>query len=150
SRQLPTVSLERADGLVFVRSQPSGANVTVNGEYQGVTPLEVALAPGRQHEVTLFHNGFEAATRQVETSSGAEQESNVSLVPITSSVRIIVEPSGAELLVDGVSRGEANQTLSLLAASQVIEIRADGYVPYTTSFTSRPGLEQELRVTLKS
>src|SRR5690606_4903429 len=56
----------------------------------------------------------------------------------------------AELFVDGVSHGPANQTLLLLAASQIIEVRAEGYVPYTGSFTSRPGLEQELRVALKS
>lgn len=150
SRQLDTVTLERADGLVFIRSQPSGANVTINGEYRGLTPVEVALAPGRQHQVTLFHNGFDSATRQVETTSGAEQDISIALVPITSSVRIIAEPVEAELFVDGVSQGPANQTLSLLAASQIIEVRAEGYVPYTGSFTSRPGLEQELRVTLKS
>lgn len=150
TRELPLVTLERADGLVFIRSQPSGASVTINGEYRGVTPVEVALAPGRQHEVTLFHNGFDAATRQLETTSGAEQDISISLAPITSSVRIVAEPPEAELFVDGVSRGSANQTLSLLAASQIIEVRAEGYVPYTSSFTSRPGLEQELRVTLKS
>src|SRR5690606_25587353 len=128
SQQLPLVTLERADGLVFIRSQPSGANVTINGEYRGLTPMEVALAPGRQHQVTLFHNGFDAATRQVEATSGAEQDISVTLTPITSSVRIIAEPAEAELFVDGVSRGAANQTLSLIAASQIIELRAEGYV----------------------
>ncbi len=37
-----------------------------------------------------------------------------------------------------------------MAASQHIEIRKQGYVPYTTEFTSRPGLDQAIRVTLKS
>lgn len=149
-QQLPMVTLERADGLVFIRSQPSGANVTINGEFRGETPLEVALPPGRRHEVTLFRSGFNSANRTVETRPDEEQDITVPLVPITSSVRIVAEPAEAQVYVDGQLRGVANQTLELLAASQVIEIRREGYVPYTGSFTSRPGLEQELRVTLKS
>ncbi len=147
---LPPVVLERADGLVFVRSQPSGANVTINGEFRGQTPLEVALAPGRAHELTLFRSGYSPATRRVETRPDEDQDITVPLVPITSTVRIIAEPAEAELYVDGVFKGVANQTLELMAASQIIEIRQEGYVPYTGSFTSRPGLEQELRVTLTS
>ena len=147
---LPTVELERADGLVFIRSQPSGANVTINGEFRGQTPLEVALAPGRSHDVNLFRSGFNPANRRIETRPDQEQDITVSLVPITSTVRIIAEPPDAELYVDGVFKGEASQTLELMAASQIIEIRQEGYVPYTGSFTSRPGLEQELRVTLQS
>lgn len=147
---LPAVTLERADGLVFIRSQPSGANVTINGQFSGQTPLEVALPPGRAHEVTLFRSGFNAASRSIQTSPDQEQDITVSLTPITSVVRVVAEPAEAELYVDGEFKGRANQTLELLAASQVIEVRLDGYVPYTGSFTSRPGLEQELRVTLKS
>lgn len=149
-RQLDPVVLERADGLVFIRSQPSGANVTINGEFSGQTPLEVALPPGRPHEVTLFRSGFNAASRTLETRPDEEQDVTITLVPITSSVRIVAEPAEAQVYVDGVLRGPANQTLELLAASQVIEIRREGFVPYTGAFTSRPGLEQELRVTLKS
>lgn len=147
---LPTIALERADGLVFIRSQPSGANVTINGEFRGQTPLEVALAPGRSHELNLFRSGFSAATKRIETRPNQEQDITVALEPITSTVRIIVEPPDAQLFVDGVAKGRASQTLELMAASQVIEIRQEGYVPYTGSFTSRPGLEQELRVTLQS
>ena len=37
-----------------------------------------------------------------------------------------------------------------MAVNQQIEIRKEGYVPFNTAFTSRPGLEQAIRVTLKS
>ncbi len=148
--QLSNIALERADGLVFIRSQPSGANVTINGEFRGQTPLEVALAPGQQHELNFFRSGFNAANRTLETRPDEEQDITVSLVPITSTVQVITEPGDAELYVDGEFKGAANQTLELLAASQIIEVRKEGYVPYTGSFTSRPGLEQELRISLKS
>ena len=148
--QIPSVALERADGLVFIRSQPSGANVTINGEFRGQTPVEVALSPGRAHELTLFRSGFNSASRRIETRPDEEQDITVPLVPITSTVKIIASPADAELYVDGDFKGVASQTLELIAASQIIEIRQEGYVPYIGSFTSRPGLEQELRVNLQS
>src|SRR5690606_24328965 len=59
-------------------------------------------------------------------------------------------PADAELFVNGVARGNANQAIELLAASQTLEVRREGYVPYKTTFISRPGFEQQLDVSLKS
>lgn len=147
---LPPITLEPADGLVLLRSTPSNASVTVNGVYQGQTPLELSLAPDANHDLVFFANGYQEARRQVRTSADGESAVSVTLDPILSSVRIAVTPADAELYVNGEARGNANQSVDLLAASQTIEIRREGYVPYSTSFISRPGLVQELAVTLKS
>jgi formylglycine-generating enzyme required for sulfatase activity len=63
---------------------------------------------------------------------------------------VVASPEDAELYVNGEYRGLANQTLDLMAVSQQIEIRKQGFVPYTTDFTSRPGFDQAIQVTLKS
>lgn len=149
-RRLPAVSLEAADGLVFIRSTPGNANVTINGQYRGQTPLEVSLAPDQQHDVRLFRTGFDTAVRRVRTGAEESRDLIVALDPITNPVRILADPLDAQLYVDGELMGVANQTVNLIAASQRIEIRRDGYVPYATNFTSRPGLDQELRVRLKT
>lgn len=147
---VPRQILEPADGLAFIRSIPSGASVTVNGQYIGLSPTEVALAPGQTHEISLFKSGFEAAQRRIQARSDEEQNIEVALKAITSVVKIVVAPAQAQLYIDGDLKGNANQKVELLAATQTIEIRADGYIPYTTQFTSRPGLEQELRIELTS
>lgn len=149
-QSLPAVELEKADGLVMMRSTPSNAGVTVDGTYRGQTPLELALKPDSNHQVRFFLNGYQEATRQIRTSAAEESAVNVTLDPITSSVLISATPADAELFVNGVSKGKANQTVELLAASQTIEVRADGYVPFTTTFISKPGLEQKLAIQLKS
>lgn len=149
-QQLPPVELEPADGLVFIRSVPGNANITINGEYRGQTPLELQLPPGQDHELRLFRTGFETATRRIRTVAEQESDITVALNPITNLVRVIADPPDAELYVDGEFKGAANQSIELMAASQRIEIRRDGYVAYATNFTSRPGLDQEIRVRLKS
>ena len=147
---IPTVQLEPADGLVFIRSNPSAASLTIGGDYKGLTPLEVALAPGQNHELTFFKNGYHSKKTIVRTRPNQERELNLELDPVLASVSVIAEPVDAELYVNGEFRGLANQSIELMAARQQIEIRKAGYVPYTTEFTSRPGLDQMIRVTLKS
>lgn len=150
AQTVPTIALEPADGLVTLRSTPSNASVTLDGVYKGQTPLELQIPPGSAHQLAFFVNGYQEATRRVTTSAAEESTVAVTLEPITSSVLISATPADAEVFVNGASRGKANQTLELLAASQTIEIRREGYVPYTTNFISRPGLEQKLEVSLKS
>lgn len=144
------IELEPADGLVFIRTQPSGASVTANGEFQGLTPLEVALPPGRDHQVTFFQNGYQSITRSVRTQPEQEQEINVVLDPVLANVEVLAEPADAQLYINGELRGGVNQTYELMAASQQVEIRREGYVPYMAEFTARPGMGQQIRVALKS
>ena len=144
------ITLEPANGLVMLRSTPTGASVTVNGVFRGQTPLELELPPTTTHQLVFFVNGYEEARRELRTQAEGESSVDVTLEPIVSSVRIAATPADAEVYVNGEFKGNANQTLELLAASQTIEIRRAGYVPFTTEFVSRPGLDQQLQVTLKT
>lgn len=145
-------SLEAADGLVFIRSEPAGANVTVNDEFMGQTPLELSLPPGDDYRVRLFRTGYDVAERDISTASGESRDVTVSLQAITSPVTLIAQPADAEVYVDGDYRGlvneQKNQKIDLMAAAQRIEIRREGYVPYEAEFVARPGIDQEIRVTL--
>jgi len=144
--------LEAADGLVFIRSEPAGANVTVNDDFMGQTPLELTLPPGEDYRIRLFRTGYDVAEREITTSSGESTDLTVALDAITSPVRLIAQPADAEIYVDGEYRGrvdeQQNQQIELMAAAQRIEIWRDGYVPYESEFVARPGIDQEIRATL--
>jgi formylglycine-generating enzyme required for sulfatase activity len=147
---VPLVELTPADGLLFIQSIPTAASVTISGEFKGLTPLEVALPPGQNHELTFFKNGYNANSLSIQTQANEERELTIDLEPILMTVSVMAQPDDAELYVDGEFRGAANQTIELMAASQQIEIRKAGFLPYSTEFTSRPGLEQIISVSLKS
>jgi formylglycine-generating enzyme required for sulfatase activity len=147
---VPLVELEPADGLLFIQSNPTAVSVTIGGEFKGLTPLEVALPPSQNHELTFFKNGYNSSSLSIQTQANEERELNIDLEPILMTVSVTAQPDDAELYVDGEFRGAANQTIELMAASQQIEIRKAGFIPYSTEFTSRPGLEQIISVSLKS
>ncbi len=148
--ELPLVNLQPADGLVFIQSNPSGASVTVGGEFKGLTPVEVSLPPGQRHEFTLIREGYHSRRVPLEIRPDQQHDLAVELEPVLVAVRVEAEPPDAELYVNGDLVGSANQTVELLAASQSIEIRSNGYVPYAAEFIPRPGLDQVIRATLQS
>ncbi len=147
---VPLVELEPADGLLFIQSNPTAASVIIGGEFKGLTPLEVALSPEQSHELAFFKNGYHSNTLSIRTKANEERDIDIALDPILTTVSIVSQPEDAELYVDGEFRGLANQTIELMTASQQIEIRKAGFVPYSTEFTSRPGLDQVINVALKS
>jgi formylglycine-generating enzyme required for sulfatase activity len=142
------VKLGVPDGQLVVKSSPAGASVTIAGVYRGRTPLEVAVRPDVSQAVAVSRDGYSGATRDVSVGSGARQVVELTLTPILGDVIVRARPSGAELFVDNVSKGSAEQTLRLPATAHVIEIRKQGYAPFRTTVTPRPNLPQNIDVTL--
>ena len=146
--QVPEVALAPANGLVLVRTRPTGAGITVNGEYRGQSPLELELKPGRGYSVQIFKSGYAGESRRVTASAEAEQTLSVRLTPLLGEVRFSATPSDAVLYVDGILMGRADRTLSLPSTLHEVEIRKPGYAPHSTSVIPRPGFIQEVRVRL--
>ncbi|MEM1089441.1 MAG: PEGA domain-containing protein [Pseudomonadota bacterium] len=147
---LPTVELTPADTLVTVASTPSGASVTVEGEYRGQTPLRLALAPGRSYRMGFTRAGYQSRQRVVDVAEGDDTRLNIRLQPILGVVQMAGEPEDAEVYVDGVFQGRLNDRFELAAHPQRIEVRREGYQPYSTTVTPSPNQEQLLNVDLTS
>lgn len=147
-QELPVVELLPERGRLRVTSTPQGSNVTVDGEFQGRTPVTVRLVPGKATQVRLARAGYESTEQTISLASGEEEALAVELRPILGTVRVRATPPDATVTVDGEERGRARQDLSLTAAPHRIEIHKPGYVPYETSVTPKPGFVQEIEVTL--
>jgi len=146
---LDNIKLLPADGILALSSSPPGANVTVGDGYVGRTPLKVPLVPQATHLVHISKAGYEKATRKVSVSSAQVKELTVELVPIKGVVYLMVEPKDAKLFVNGESWGPIRPEFRLIAVEHQLEIRKEGYEPFITKITPRPGFPQEVRVALK-
>jgi len=147
-RELPTVTLSRADSLLTVRTSPPGAGVTLNGRFQGETPLELAVRSGVSHRVQVFRAGYQSAEQTVQLAPGAERALSLNLERLTGTLVVQAQPAQAELFVNGRSMGSANQTLTLPVENHQVEVRMPGYAGYTTQIMPRDGIVQELKVRL--
>ncbi len=144
------VELGRPDGTLIVRSNPSGADVSIGGRYRGRTPLTVAVAPGLPQDVLVNKAGYAPATQTVRVESRAERALSLNLTPVLGEIRVSGEPADAVLYVDGASRGPANQALSLPAAPHVLEVRKAGLETFKATVTPQAGQPQIVEYVLKS
>ena len=55
-----------------VTSNPSGADVVVNGYKMGETPVELSLAPNQTYTIEYRKDGYEKIVKIVGTKTGAE------------------------------------------------------------------------------
>jgi hypothetical protein len=110
-------------GQLAVSSQPPGADVFIDGQHRGVTPLTFAL-PSGIHSLQLTR---EDATKTIEVAikPGAEMMHYVDLetrpAPALADVgQLLVssDPSGARVTVDGKARGVTPVTIPDVVAGQ--------------------------------
>jgi formylglycine-generating enzyme required for sulfatase activity len=147
---LATVSLVPAAGLMDLSSAPSGANVTMDGEFQGQTPLTLELSPGRSHRLSVSRAGYRRYNVSVELAAGETLQRKVDLVAQLGEVVFRISPPEAMLRVDGKPRGKGNQTLSLPAFEHTVEVSLAGHASVRQRVTPRPGLQQVVEVSLQT
>jgi formylglycine-generating enzyme required for sulfatase activity len=147
---VPPFRLEPQPGHLRLASEPGGAAVRVDGEFRGETPLDIDVAPLREHTVRLTKAGHEAAEANVKLDLGEERSVSLVLPPRLGDVQVTAEPADAEVVVDGEVRGRPGQTLKLTAAPHEIEVRRSGYEPHRVTVTPRPDFPQAVKVRLRS
>lgn len=149
-RELDTVTLQPALGRLKLTSRPAGASVTVDGQFQGSTPLTVSLKPGQDSLIKLTKAGYSAASRRFTLNADEQDSASFELEPVLGEIRVTATPADARLFVDGTDRGAASQTLRLTAVPHKLSIRKPGYVSHEVSVTPRPDTAQSLNIRLKS
>ena len=147
---LGKVTLQPAAGELALSSVPSSANVTLDGEFQGQTPLTLELSPDRAHRLAVFKPGYKRYNRSVQLPAAGSDTQTVTLQAELGEVRFSISPASAVLRIDGKAVGKSNQTLSLPAVEHTLEVSLDGYATVRRRVTPRPGLAQLVKVTLQT
>jgi len=148
AQSLGPIDLIPADGVIDLSSEPSGANVSVDGVFQGRTPLQLSLSPNREHRVQLTKAGYQRTRTAVELKQGESQQRHIALRPELGDISFEILPVDAELVINGRVVGRGSQTLSLPAVEQRVEVRLEGYARERLKVVSRVGLQQAISVTL--
>ena len=147
-QDLGAVTLTPADATLTLESAPQGAGVTVDGTFVGLTPLVLPLSPGDRHAISLSKAGYRGTSLSLTLSRGETANRSVTLAPELGEVRFAIEPAEAEILINGQRVGTGSRSLSLPAVQQRIAVQLEGYASFETEVTPKPGLPQQISVTL--
>ncbi|MFT5572199.1 MAG: sulfatase activating formylglycine-generating enzyme [Cryomorphaceae bacterium] len=129
---IPEITLIPADGILNLASKPEKAAVILNGEYRGVTPLELKVVPNQSQRIQIYKAGYRLHEQQLALEPDQLEQLELNLVQDLVSVKLSVSPNDAEVLIDGVSRGTGSQNLRLNTLPHRISVRKSGYVAYNT------------------
>ncbi|NNJ93532.1 MAG: SUMF1/EgtB/PvdO family nonheme iron enzyme [Halobacteria archaeon] len=143
-----TYQLQPADGRLTLSSEPTAASVSVDGIFQGTTPVTLALTAGVEHTLRLTKPGYQRHDRQLQLAAEEEQSLDVQLRPQYGIVFVTARPADAALRVDGRDAGKATQRLQLTTRSHTLEFSKPGYATETVTVTPRTGTSQNVDITL--
>jgi hypothetical protein len=149
----------RIAGHLVVRSSPSRASVTLNGQWRGRTPLTLDALPFGKYVVRVVQDGFNVAreevtltpqdaSRTIDARLEAKARGGASLRPsapepavparpaqpavTTGSLYVDSRPRGATVVVDGKEMGQTPLTLSEVSAgAHVVRIEMTGKKSWT-------------------
>jgi hypothetical protein len=104
------------NGTLKVESKPMGAQVKIDGEVKGVTPLSVSL-PAGAHVMEIVA-GSEPRVIPLSITAGQTLAQYVELVGVSALGRLSIQsaPAGATVLLDGQPRGQTPLELPDVAA----------------------------------
>ena len=116
-------------GLASIDSWPDGAEVVIDGEPRGVTPLRLELPVGR-HELEL-RKGSAGRSLVMTVATGVIVSQYVDLTPeavaSTGALEVTSEPAGADVLIDGVARGRTPLAVGSIAPGEhVVTVVSNG------------------------
>ncbi len=131
-RQSVVATLTPSWAPVTFTTEPPGAEVLVDGEPVGTTPLEAELTAGTR-EVEVRLRGYNAWRNRINVVAAEPQ--NVPPIRLTQAdgrVELVTTPSEASVSVDGEFRGRTPLTLALRPGrSHRVTLSKPGYEPVT-------------------
>ena len=137
-------------GSLVIISEPIGANVKVDDNPMGTTPLALKDVPAGAYRIEIELPHYEVFRSEVDVKDKqmAEVKADLKLKP--GALEIRSEPVGAKVQVDGKAEGVT--PYSEWVASNVVHkitVSAEGYYPETREVLVKPEGKEALSLTLK-
>ncbi len=135
------VPIGASQGDIYVDTHPRGADIYVDGLLRGGSPHQVRLLEG-DHHVKVEKTGYTTASAVVPVYDGQTTPVTFDLSPaVPGTLRVVTDPPGARVFLDGVYKGVTNEQSeeliisSVLAGTHRLVIQMSGYVPVTQMVT---------------
>ncbi len=96
---------ERLVGALSVQTEPAGAQILIDGETVGPSPLFGRQMLAGTYSLRVQREGFETVTEPIVVQGGGQVERVLRLTPDARDILMTTSPSGARVSVDGQERG---------------------------------------------
>ncbi len=145
------LALEPIMGLLLVHSTPPEADVQVNGAFRGKTPLLVTDLPLGRYRIRVARDGYGSREVDCVVRDRIPEKVDVPLVSTAARLVITSTPEGAQVSVDGISRGVTPCTLENVAAGDhLLEFSTNGYESVRQNVRVDAGRTENLTIVMRA
>jgi len=121
-------SIKPLPGIVTLRSTPPGAVIWFNGKKSKQKTDIKAKIPAGKHSITLKHDSYVDATKEIEVLPESVLEEEFQLVKNQGKINVVSVPEGAAIWMDGEDTGKkTDYLLEVLAGEHEVTLKLDGY-----------------------
>jgi len=148
--QSVTIELTPAWAEVRFASEPHDAEVAVDGEVLGRTPLTAEIGAGRR-DVAVSADGYQTWRRTIQVEPGEPMTlDDIALERARARLRVRSRPSGARILVAGEPAGTTPATVSVPPEREIaVRVAKPGHAPVERRVRLTADARDELAVTLE-
>lgn len=135
-RTLLTSVRDRSMAVASVSSEPAGALVTLDDELLGVTPLQIdGLLGGEQYDISVYSNGFQAASMTLTAVGGSSHDVAFNLIPMQETTQVALlgdtasasgVPDFADILASTTQQVDAGSTQPQVSTADLVNILTSG------------------------
>lgn len=144
------LKLEPTAGLLLVTSTPTGSEVSAKGVSLGVTPLLVTSLESGTHRLSIASPGFQTKEVEITLEGRTPLKQHVTLMSDSGTIDVASDPEGAEVFVNGISRGTAPCRIDRIPGGAVsLEVKANGFQPHKRDVSLAAGEVQKVDIQLK-
>lgn len=145
-----TATLNPVKGLLLITTEPEGCEVSMDGLSFGATPrLVTTLDAKGVYRFTLQKAGYQSKTLEVRFNGRTPLVKHEKLMLDSGVVAVNSSPSGAKVVLNGVSRGVTPISISDVPKGRAtLEVSLDGYLPQTRELILKAGEIQNIDISL--
>jgi len=144
------VSLIAKPGSMNIYSEPAGAQIFVDNNFMGTTPMSLKKVAEGEHEIRLVKEKFKEWTQRVIVRSFQPTDVKATLEVSPGILTVNSIPPNASIYFKGKYVARTPHTLSNITPGEIVlHVDKEGYESWTTSVIITPNSHEILDVTLK-
>ncbi len=145
--------LAKEPAFLSVSSDPSGADVSINGQRRGQTPGRFEITAEQSVRVTISKTRYESATQQISAlKSGDTKSTSASLKQVTvqyANLSVTTDPPGAAISIDGEGKSGGGPFQVVAGKGVRVSVSKEGFETATQSVSLKPDETRSIALKLK-